>query len=82
MQGGPGGRSNRTDGVSELRAELDRLRNADPFTVLRVPPTADAERVRHAYLEATKRYHPNRFARENVELRDLAHEVFLCVRRA
>jgi len=65
-----------------LRQELERLKFADPFLVLGVAPSADAPAIRWAFLELTKRYHPNRFARERQEVRELANEVFLLVRRA
>lgn len=65
-----------------LRAEHARLRAADPFTVLGVTLEADPETIRRAYLALTKRLHPTRFAREDKDVRELANEVFLLVRRA
>jgi curved DNA-binding protein CbpA len=70
------------DTVGELRTELTRLQLLDPFQVLAIAPDSGWEQVRAAYLAATKRYHPNRFARDAPELRDLATELFLVVRRA
>src|SRR4030095_7893178 len=65
-----------------LRQEFERLKFADPFLVLGVAPSADAPAIRWAFLELTKRYHPNRFAREPGDIRELANEVFLVIRRA
>ncbi len=70
------------DSVGKLRAEATRLNGLDPFQVLAIPVESDASAIRAAYLAATKRFHPNLFARESVELRDAATEVFLLVRRA
>src|SRR5438552_11600630 len=67
---------------SSLRQEMDRIRSADPFTVYRLTPLADVVDVRNAFLAATKRFHPNRFATASPEARDLANEVFLVYRRA
>ncbi len=36
---------------------------SDPYRILGVPPTADDETVRHAYLEAIRRCPPERDAR-------------------
>lgn len=65
-----------------LRAELTRLKAADPFQVLGVSPAVDGPAVRTAYLALTKRFHPNRFALEQPDTLALANEVFLLVRRA
>jgi tetratricopeptide (TPR) repeat protein len=67
---------------AKLRAELARLTPLNPFEVLGIPTNASAEQVRTAYLTATKAYHPNRYARENVETVEAANEVFLVIRRA
>jgi tetratricopeptide (TPR) repeat protein len=68
--------------AARLRATLARLKAQDPFQILGVPFTAEAEAVRQAFLSATKRHHPNRLAREGVEVRELATEVFLLIRGA
>ncbi|MBI4508983.1 MAG: DnaJ domain-containing protein [Deltaproteobacteria bacterium] len=70
------------DAVLRLRMELARLQHADPFQALGIPPTGGAEEVRNAFLEATKVFHPNKFAAGGVEVRDLASEVFLLIKRA
>src|SRR5262245_38124536 len=65
-----------------LRQEYERLKLADPFLVLGVAPSADGPAIRWAFLELTKRYHPNRFARDPADVRELVNEVFLLIRRA
>src|SRR5262245_39670142 len=70
------------DLAARMRAELARLRKANPFEVLKVPLSASGDAVRHAFLESTKIHHPNRYARENVEVRELATELFLVIRAA
>jgi tetratricopeptide (TPR) repeat protein len=67
---------------ARLRSEFDRLKSADPFQVLGLAPSADLPAIRWAFLELTKRYHPNRFARETAPVRDVANELFLVIRRA
>lgn len=74
--------SNDSATLSTLSAELTRLRSADPFQVLGIAVTIELAPIRTAYLTATKRFHPNRFARESQDVRMLSHEVFLLVRRA
>ncbi|MEM7748043.1 MAG: J domain-containing protein [Pseudomonadota bacterium] len=46
--------------------------NFDPHSVLRVPRGADAEALRAAYLEQSKKYHPDRYANADLpdEIRD------------
>ncbi len=68
--------------AARLSTQLERLRSADPFRVLDVTPQVDREGVRRAYLLLTKKFHPNRFALEPVQTRDVANEVFLLIRRA
>jgi curved DNA-binding protein CbpA len=55
---------------------------ADPFSVLDIPKLAGDDEVRAAYLEATKTFHPNRFARRDGQIRDLSNEVFLLINKA
>lgn len=70
------------DVASVLRRELERLRKANAFEILGLPTTAAGDAVRQAFLDATKRHHPNRYAREPQETRELANEVFLLIRAA
>ena len=73
----PGG-----DVVSKLQAELLRLSAANPFQVLGIPPFADGDVVRAAYLGAAKRCHPTLFALHGPDARELSNEIFLVIRRA
>lgn len=65
-----------------LQQEMARLDGADPFAVLGLPKTANDGDIRVAFLEATKTFHPNRFARRTETIRDLANEVFLVINKA
>lgn len=73
-----------SDGVVRqmLQKELARLDGADPFACLGLPRTAKDADVRAAFLEATKTFHPNRFARRDEAIRRLANEVFLAINKA
>jgi tetratricopeptide (TPR) repeat protein len=73
----PGG-----DVVSKLQAELLRLSAANPFQVLGIPPFADGDVVRAAYLGAAKRCHPTLFTLHGPDARELSNEIFLVIRRA
>src|SRR5262245_10436378 len=66
----------------ELLRELGRIAQLNPFEVLGVPPTANQEQIRTAFLAATKKFHPNKFARESATTLEAANEVFLVIRRA
>jgi hypothetical protein len=78
-QGGPG----ESDAArAELERELGRLDAGDPFTALGVGYDADDRAIRAAFLAATKRLHPNRFARCSAPVRALANEVFLRIKDA
>jgi tetratricopeptide (TPR) repeat protein len=68
--------------VRQLQLQLEALRSADPFRVLEVAPSVDGEGVRRAFLAATKKYHPNRFALEPATTREVVNELFLLIRRA
>jgi len=72
----------RLGGKGELEARLTKLRAATPREVLGVSAGADAAAIRQAFLQLTKETHPHRYAREAPEVRELATEVFLLVRRA
>jgi tetratricopeptide (TPR) repeat protein len=73
---------NDADRGAHLRAQWSRLQGADPFCALGLAPEAEWDDIRQAYLRATKLFHPNRYACETPETRELAHEVFLLIRRA
>jgi hypothetical protein len=65
-----------------LLTELARRKNLDPYRALGLAPGATAEAVRAAFLDATKQFHPTRFARLDAETREAATELFLVIRKA
>lgn len=65
-----------------LETELARIREVDAFATLGLAYEADDDDARAAFLAATKRLHPNRFARRDAETRRVANEVFLAVKKA
>ena len=67
---------------AELERELQRLSEGDPFTVLSLDYSAENDEVRAAFLSATKSYHPNRFGRRAPEVRELATEIFLVIKKS
>ena len=67
---------------ANLERELARLEAADPFSAFGLSHDADDRAVRAAFLAATKRLHPNRFARASAPVRTLANEVFLRIKDA
>lgn len=81
MASSGGGRAGKDELAAELGA-LKRKATASPFQVLDVAPDAGERVIHAAFLQATKRLHPNRFAREPQDVRDLASEAFLIVRKA
>jgi tetratricopeptide (TPR) repeat protein len=76
----PGG--GQAEPLVHLRAEAARLAAAHPFAALSVDPGAGRAEIRARFLELTKRYHPNRYARQEAETRRVANEVFLAIKRA
>src|SRR6266702_1495952 len=69
--------------LTSLEDELRGLRGMNPFQILAVPYDADDEAVRKAFVDLTKKYHPDRFARfESERGRALASEIFVTVRDA
>lgn len=67
---------------AQLERELQRLRAGDAFAALGVAQSASSDEIRAAFLQATKRYHPNRFARHGRDVGRLANEVFLLIKEA
>ena len=66
-----------------LEAELGRLHELRPWQILEISPDATAEQAALAYRTLLERYHPDAFAaRLPIELRGLAIDCFLAVRRA
>lgn len=72
----------RDTSAPELQRTLDRLVTQHAFAVLGVDVQADAAAIRAAFLAATKKYHPSRYARQDREVRRLANEVFLRIKEA
>jgi tetratricopeptide (TPR) repeat protein len=67
---------------ASLQLELERLATANPFEALRVSYEAATDDIRASFLQLTKKYHPNRYARMDREVIKLANEVFLRVKDA
>jgi len=65
-----------------LQAQLARAKGKHASAVLGVTPGAPAAEARRAFLDATKSYHPTRFARRADDIRELANEMFLLVKEA
>jgi len=61
---------------------MARLADANAFQALGLAYDADGAAVREAFLSATKKYHPSRFARMDREIVRLANEVFLLLKDA
>lgn len=69
--------------LTHLLTTLGQLRGASDFDVLGVRPDADASAVRRAFLELTKKYHPDVYGRfRSTPVRDAINETFYLVRRA
>ncbi len=69
--------------IKALVAEVESLKQLNPFLVLGVGYESSDGDVRAAFGELTKRYHPDRFARyESSELRQVAAEIFILIRDA
>ncbi len=65
--------------VTALKAGCATAERFDPYSVLGVSPGVDADGLRHAYLERSKTYHPDRFA--NVELPEEVRDYLQSVAR-
>jgi DnaJ-domain-containing protein 1 len=48
--------------VKELGANLNDKGKFNPYDVLRVPQSADADAIRHSYLALVREYHPDSYA--------------------
>jgi curved DNA-binding protein CbpA len=63
--------------VESLRATLERLREADHFQALGVPREADGARIKAAYFQMAKTYHPDTTGEgEPEEARKLRADIF------
>src|SRR5215470_13064033 len=71
------------DLVSALEEELRGLRQMNPFQVLGLAAETTDDAVRQAFIELSKKYHPDLFARFQSERgRQLASEIFVTIRDA
>lgn len=61
----------------EDRAAL--LATRDPYQILGVPKTANAQELQGAYLKAAKTFHPDRLPEALTDLRELADRVFSAI---
>jgi len=69
--------------VRALRNRRPELRTGrDPWTVLGIARGASREEITRAYRERMKEYHPDRVAGLGADLRALAHEKTVEIRRA
>jgi curved DNA-binding protein CbpA len=59
---------------SEMLQRFERMRDQDLYQVLEVPGTAPADDVRRAYYGLAKRFHPDKFTREDFKAK--AEKVF------
>ena len=60
----------------ELRLEAERLLNADYYAALGVARTAAPDQIKNAFLEAAKRWHPDRVPEGGEALRPLFTRLF------
>lgn len=68
--------------LDELREKLAVLARADCFSALGVSVDAGPEDVRLAFFALAKKWHPNKFATDGAEVRDLATEIFIALKTA
>ena len=65
-----------------LRDHLAELLRTDYFTLLGVTPDVNAEDLRLAFVGLAKKWHPNKFAIDGPEVRGLATEIFITLKKA
>lgn len=69
--------------LSQLKLELAQLEEKTAWAVLGVSQGADPQRVKTAFHEASKRYHPHLFARySHPEIKRVVTELFIAHKRA
>ena len=69
--------------LEQLKQELARVEEKTAWAVLGVSQGADAERVKAAFFQASKRYHPHLFARyAHPEIKRIVTELFIAHKRA
>jgi Tfp pilus assembly protein PilZ len=65
-----------------LREHFAVLQRADAFGALGVSPDASPEDIRLAFVGLAKKWHPNKFAVDGPEVRGLATEIFIALKKA
>jgi len=65
-----------------LNGELERVQKADAFQILYLERDCNDQAVRGAFLQATKIFHPNRFALRDKNVARFASEVFMVIKTA
>jgi hypothetical protein len=69
--------------TADLRAELAKLQGKTAWTALGLEPDSPLHRAKEAFLHASKRFHPHKYARHNsAEITNLATEVFIAYKRS
>jgi hypothetical protein len=69
--------------LEQLKQELAQAEEKTAWAVLGVSQGADAERVKAAFFQASKRYHPHLFARyAHPEIKPVVTELFIAHKRA
>ena len=69
--------------LSQARARLSYVRQAQPHQVLGILDTASEPEIRAAYMALAKRWHPDQFIEYgNAELQQIAEQLFIHGQRA
>ena len=69
--------------LEQLKQELAQIEEKTAWAVLGVSQGADAERIKAAFFQASKRYHPHLFARySHPEIKRVVTELFIAHKRA
>ncbi|HEX2676645.1 MAG TPA: PilZ domain-containing protein [Polyangiales bacterium] len=71
------------DVLAKLGAELRALANKAPWQVLGVAQDCDAETLKQAFFQASKRYHPHQYAKyRHPKINPIVTELFIAHKRA
>ncbi|MBI4700945.1 MAG: response regulator [Deltaproteobacteria bacterium] len=64
--------------AAELKQALARLEGLSPYERIGVMPGADARTIKHAFLDLSRKHHPDLFVHHKLpEIRKLAQEIYL-----
>ncbi len=66
---------------AQLEHALTKAEKQNGFEILGLESGASQKRLRVAFLNATKTFHPNRFARRDPKIRELANRLFVCIKK-